>query len=326
MHPRQYLRKSIFDGYRKNLIAIFFLLVSMPIFAHASDKKIAVVYPVVEKPYSTIFEQIIDGISSVTKNYSVFGLEKDFDTQDEKFREWASAEKPDVIIALGRRGIEGAHSLNSTIPIVYSGILYKTDTLLVDSQGISLTPDPALLFRQLNKLSSKTKRVFVIYNPDRYQWLINIAEEVAKSYGIILEAESAYNLRESAMKHRKILRGSKSQTDALWILHDPSIIASESILPMILKDAWNKHLVVFSSNPSDVPRGALFSFYADHKALGKRLATVAIDNLSSGNKTNASIIPLKDVLTAINIRTAGHIGLHIPYEEQRKFNLIFPRR
>jgi putative ABC transport system substrate-binding protein len=194
------------------------------------------------------------------------------------------------------------------------------------SHGISLTPDPTLLFNQLKRLSPKTKRIIVVYNSARYQWLIDLAKTAANTVGLTLVAETADGLRESAKLHRDILRNVNSATDSLWLLQDPGIVATNTILPMILKESWNKKLLVFSSNPSDVPRGALFSYYSNNKALGHDLARLAASALDHDYNSSYSIAPLTSALSAINIRTAGHIGLQIPFEEQRKFSLVFPRK
>jgi len=295
---------------------------------HAAEPRIAVIYPIVKKPYSTVFEQIIDGITAETKmGISKYGLEGVDEKQGIAVREWLSSQQSDTIVVLGRRGIEATRNLELMIPSVFGGVLYVADTTLNGSVGISLTPGPKQLFDQLKRLSPKTKRIFVVYNPARYQWLVDLAKPAAAALGITLITKTAKGLRDSARIHRDILKKAKRRTDSVWLLQDSSIIDSNTILPMILKESWNKKLIVFSSNPSDVPRGILFSFYADNEALGKNLAKLAFSRLgNTQKKARAFILPLPDALSAVNLRTASHLGLHIPFEEQRKFGLVFPRK
>ncbi len=303
----------------------FFL--AYPAVICASGQRIAVVYPIVEKPYSTVFEFIIDGISAGSDlDVAEYGLEKIDEEQDASLQKWLLKQQPDVVIALGRRGIEGIRNIDLAVPAVFGGVLYVSEATMDNSSGISLTPDPSLLFKQLKHLSPNTKRVFVVFNSARYQWLIDLAKTAAQASGLSLVAKTANGLRDSARIHRDILQRAESGTDSVWLLQDPGIVGTNTILPMILKKSWDKKLLVFSSNPSDVPRGTLFSYYADNRALGKKLAKLAINSLDPDYKANYSIVPLTNALSAINIRTAGHIGLHIPYEEQRKFGLVFPRK
>ncbi len=295
--------------------------------SYAAEPRIAVIYPVVKKPYSTIFEQIIDGIAAETKTgISRYGLKGVDEEQGAAIQEWLSEQKSDAIVVLGRRGIEATRNLKLSTPSVFGGVLYVADTSLDDSVGISLTPDPKQLFGQLKRLSPRTKRIFVVYNPARYQWLIDLAKPAAAALGITLVTKVAEGLRDSALIHRDILKQAKNRTDSVWLLQDSSIIGSNTILPMILKESWNKKLIVFSSNPSDVPRGVLFSFYADNKVLGENLARLVLSRLHHTQRPRAFILPLPDALSAVNLRTASHLGLHIPFEEQRKFGLVFPRK
>jgi putative ABC transport system substrate-binding protein len=293
----------------------------------AAERKIAIIYPIVEKPYSTVFEQIIDGISEQAHtSVSTYGLDKLDDNQRAGLESWVLQQQPEAVIALGRRGIKGVRDISLSVPTVFSGVLYASSETISNSPGISLTPDPKLLLKQLKTLAPKIKRVYVVYNPGRYQWLIDLADKAAHSLGLNLIAEAANDLRESAKKHREILRKANRKSDALWLLQDPGIVATTTILPMILRESWNNRIVVFSSNPSDVPRGALFSYYADNRALGRDLARLALSTLKPNYKASFSIEPLSSALSAINIRTAGHIGIQIPFEQQKAFSLVFPRK
>ena len=312
---------------------LFLILFQMPVnISHAAERRIAVIYPIVKKPYSTVFEQIIDGIAAEAKtNIIKYGLKGVDEKQRTAIQQWISDQQPDVIVVLGRRGIQAVQNLKLTIPSVFGGVLYIADNTLDNATGISLTPDPKQLFGQLKRLSPETKRVFVVYNPARYQWLIDLAESAAAEFGITLVTKAAEGLRDSARIHRDILREAQRRKDSVWLLQDSRIIGSNAILPMILRESWNKKLTVFSSNPSDVPRGILFSFYADNKMLGKNLAKLALSKLAlskldATQKSSTLILPLPDALSAVNLRTASHLGLHISFEEQRKFGLVFPRK
>lgn len=295
--------------------------------SYAAEQRVAVIYPEVKKPYSTVFERIIDGVAAEAKtNVVKYGLKKGDEEQGEVIRAWLSVQQVDVIVVLGRRGIEMLRKLELSIPSVFGGVLYVADVELEHSVGISLTPGPEPLFGQLKRLSPGTKRVFVVYNPARHQWLIDLAKPAAEALGITLVAKAAKGLRDSARIHRDILRKAQRKTDSVWLLQDSGIIDSATILPMILRESWNKKLIVFSSNPSDVPRGILFSFYADNNMLGRSLARLAFDHLKKGKRSIAFISPLPGALSAVNLRTASHLGLHIPFEEQREFGLVFPRK
>ena len=59
--------------------------------------------------------------------------------------------------------------------------------------------------------------------------------------------------------------------------------------------------------------------------MGKSLARMT-EAYIAGNMESATgnIVPLRDLQTAINMRTAGHIGLSISPEQRQGFALVFP--
>ena len=102
----------------------------------------------------------------------------------------------------------------------------------------------------------------------------------------------------------------------------PTTVEDSSILPLVLQDSWNNDLAVFSSNFGYVQRGVLFSLYPDNVALGKSLAGLAQEILISGDYGKHGLMPLRDVKSAVNSRTAKHLGINL--NRLQSFNRIFP--
>jgi putative ABC transport system substrate-binding protein len=97
-------------------------------------------------------------------------------------------------------------------------------------------------------------------------------------------------------------------------------------LPLVLKESWNRGIPVFSSSYLHVKKGALFALYPNNLELGRTLANSALNVLASDSGKNGKqgITPLREVHTAVNLRTASHIGLNIGYQQQRSFDSVFP--
>jgi putative ABC transport system substrate-binding protein len=96
------------------------------------------------------------------------------------------------------------------------------------------------------------------------------------------------------------------------------------ILPIVLQEAWERDLAVFSSNLAHIKNGVLFALYPDNKNMGRSLAELALNQMHNGESTPLGIMPLHDIFTAVNIRTAEHLGLKFTNQIRRDFNLIFP--
>jgi len=81
---------------------------------------------------------------------------------------------------------------------------------------------------------------------------------------------------------------------------------------------------VFSSSFGHVRRGVLFSLYPNNVEMGRRLAGSALGFLASGDHGVRGMIPLREVLMAVNLRTAKHLGLN-PGRSQG-FDMAFPEQ
>jgi putative ABC transport system substrate-binding protein len=112
--------------------------------------------------------------------------------------------------------------------------------------------------------------------------------------------------------------------EALWVPQDESVLDENSLLPVLLKEAWDRNLVLFSSTPEYVKKGALFSLYPDNTGMGRSLAALALQQAQEPRPKGSALLPLRDLLIAVNLRTAEHLGLRFPGQEMRKFDLVFP--
>jgi putative ABC transport system substrate-binding protein len=90
-----------------------------------------------------------------------------------------------------------------------------------------------------------------------------------------------------------------------------------------LKKAWKHRLVVFSSNPSLVEKGALFSLYPDNRKLGQSLAQAS---MAQRRGDPVGVQPTRDLLSVLNTRTAEHLGLGLSRSQLREFDIVFPSR
>ena len=57
--------------------------------------------------------------------------------------------------------------------------------------------------------------------------------------------------------------------------------------------------------------------------LGRTLASSAL-GLIAGDARRRNVVPLRELHSAINLRTANHMGLNLGYQQQRNFDFIFP--
>lgn len=304
------------------LLILTALAVTSPSWAAGKDT-IAVIYPDIGAPYREIFEKIIEGledkVGTKVANYPV-----NDDTDITQLNASLLRQNIKVVIALGRQGMKTATTLNKNFGVVVGGVLTVPENEARGQPVISLSPDPALLFARMKTLMPAVKRVFVVYDPGFNGWLMKLAKEAARAQGLELVAYEALDVRNAVRFYQKIFSDADGQADVLWLPQDPTTVEDSSILPMVLQDSWNQGIAVFSSNFSYVRRGVLFSLYPDNVALGKSLAGLAQDILVSGGYGRRGMMPLRDVKSAVNLRTAKHLGID-PRREQ-SFDMTIPEQ
>jgi putative tryptophan/tyrosine transport system substrate-binding protein len=283
---------------------------------------LAVVYPDIGEPYRSVFAKIIEGIEDGARlavhTYPI-GPNQDSSELNGQLKKNGTK----VVIALGRQGLKATSNLDNAIPVVVGGVLAIPEAENRSLTGISLTPDPALLFTRLKTLMPGVKRVIVVYNPLQNEWLIKIAREAAKVQGLELAAYEARDLGAAARAYEAAFASADSRRDAVWLPQDGTTVDENTILPLALKESWNRSVPVFSSSFLHVKKGALFALYPNNLELGRTLAASALAAIS-GDARRRGVLPLREVQTAVNLRTASHMGLAIGYQQQRSFDFIFP--
>ena len=290
--------------------------------ASAGKGAIAVLYPNVSEPFRSAFISMIQGIEERTR-LRVRSYAVDSKSDPSELNTQLKRSGTRVVIALGRQGLSVASTLERDIVVLVGGALLLSDAEIVNMNGISLTPDPAILFSRLRSLLPEIKRVQVLSDPKKPEWLLRIAREAARSQGLELVAHEARDLSQAAHIYSALFASADGKREAVWLPHDTTTVEEGTLLPLILKGAWNSGVPIFSSNVLHVKKGALFAMSPNNVELGRSLATSAL-GLMSGELRKKGVQPLRELHAAINLRTASHVGLNIGYQQQRTFDYIYP--
>ncbi len=286
------------------------------------DGAIAVVYPEIGEPYRSVFGKIIEGIQAQARS-QVVSYAVTAGTDATTLRSNLKANNVRVVIALGRQGMRTADALNREFGIVVGGVMAVPEDEARHRAVISLSPDPALLFARLKRLAPQVKRVHVIYDPQQNNWLLRLAREAAREQGLELLAQEAADLKTAVRLYQEVLARADVERDALWLPQDATTVDEATILPLVLRESWDRRLPVFSSSFSHVRRGVLFSLFPDNLGLGRNLAGTALGLIGTADSSNRGVVPLKDVQMAVNLRTARHLGLNFSSRQQQSFDLVF---
>ncbi|MDQ1830193.1 ABC transporter substrate-binding protein [Massilia scottii] len=286
----------------------------------AAPGPVAVLFPDLPDPVRKVFTDIIGGIEEqMRQRVQAWPLAPAHDPVD--LGAALKRQGVRVVIALGRQGLKAAETLDPGLGLVVSGIssLPERDR----HTGICLSPDPALLFARLRSLAPGVRRVIVVYNPQHNDWLLRLARDAARLHGVELAPLEAPDLAAAARLYQNAFAAADNRRDAIWLPTDATTVDETTILPLVLREAWNRALPVFSSSFLHVRKGALFALYPNNIELGRNLGNLATA-VMAGEPPPRGLLPLRDVYAALNLRTASHLGIAAGPAVQRGFQFLYP--
>ncbi|MTW34669.1 hypothetical protein GM655_17840 [Pseudoduganella danionis] len=284
----------------------------------AHGQTLAVLHPELNGPYRSVVSEILQGVEEQTRSRPrAIALGQIADGSELR----ASLKNSKAVIALGRQGMKVAATLEAGTPVVIGGVNPGAEGEQLN--GISMMPDPALLFSLLRNVLPGVKRVMVVYHPQNSEAQLRLAREAARAQGLDFSALEATDLASAARAYEALLSTADGRRDALWLPQDGTTVEETTLLPMILKESWSRSLPVFSSSVLHVKKGVLFGMYPNNVQLGHDLAQLATA-LQNGETIRRGLTPLRALSSALNTRTASHLGLHLSTAQQRQFDAIFP--
>jgi putative tryptophan/tyrosine transport system substrate-binding protein len=280
---------------------------------------VAVLFPDVDEPFRSVFGQIVDGIEDRLPGrlvrMALVARQTPAELSDELQRREVR-----LVIALGRQGLNMAARLDERFAVVLGGVLGVPETTSRVFAIHSLAPYPGAIFSNWRRVMPMAQRVHVVFDPRQNAWLIKLARESARQLGLELNALEALDLTTSLRQHEQTLAGMDPKRDALWLAQDTTTVEDSAVLPLVLSEAWKRQLVLLSSTLAHVKRGVLMAPFPDNRGMGRALAESALRQMAGG-KASDGVLALRELRSAVNSRTASHLGLDLSVG---RFDLVLP--
>jgi putative ABC transport system substrate-binding protein len=151
------------------------------------------------------------------------------------------------------------------------------------------------------------RRIGMMYDPDKTAPKLKAAESRASTYEFQLRGFPVENEKEVPQQLRSLL----SESEALWLIPDSTVLTDESIR-FILESALAKHVPVIGFSSEFTRLGALLSMSVDYSEVGREAGLLA-KRILDGEK----LLPLKPVVVqrvriTVNLKTARYLGISIP--------------
>lgn len=284
--------------------------------AALAETRIAVLYPESAPAFVRLYQAIIDGMGTVNDVRIQSRAVSERSSPDE-IKTWFQEQRSQVMVVLGDVQPSLTEQLSASTPLIYGASALNDNV----QPGVSLASSPARMFDRLRQIKPDVERVFVVYRPQASGWLIAAARTAAREQGLELAGNACEDAQQAGAAFTRILQQARPGRDAVWLTLDP-VVPLNQLLPVLLRESWDKHLVLFSNNPMDVAKGALFALYPDYPAMGRQLAERARRQAArpSLNGPEAS----EHLRGAFNTRTASHLGIEPSDRVLKGFDRTFP--
>ncbi len=297
-----FLNRARFTILRRMRSFLFILtplvgLLLAPDNAHSSG--LLIIYPKAKAPYNKIYDDIITGINERYPSISE-KLQLTEDSDNYRLTEKIEQHKSELLLTLRQASLNKVSLHSSPIPVV-AGAITKTEQIV---PGISMSPAAEIMLSHLLQLTPFVEQVHVVITP-QYRVQLEGAEHYLAMRGRSLHIQEIESIQEAADRYLNIIHQA-SPEDAIWLMRGASLNDS-TIVMLVLNAAWRKKIIVFSSNPSHVRHGALFSLYPDNKKVGHSLAEIAQHYEGKRIPPHIGLTPLRSVRLIVNKLTYIHI-------------------
>lgn len=293
------------------------MLLALTCRAESPANDVAVFYPDVKEPYLSVFTQISQGIERANPAQTHTFLLAAEDDSD-KLLAMLRRKGINKAITLGQSGYRLADKWHQDITVVCGALPIQPNGV----SGISLSSDPAQLFHYLQLVAPAVTDIHVAYSENN-RWLIERAGRIATTLAIRLHSVPVADVRAATRYYQSLFRKlDNAENHAIWLALDRIAADDQVVLPLVLRESWQKQVVVFSSTPAHAKRGVLFSTFPDNQAMGEHLLAM-VNELHDAKPARARIEPLKSLQLAVNLRTAARLGLRYDSAELAQFSLTF---
>lgn len=268
----------------------------------AQEVRILVFYPMDNKSLGTVYTSTIKGIKNKVDRLIFFEIPETASLTD--IQAEIDRHHPDKIIALGNQAVDIINKSNYRNQAL-AGLMYFAPS---EHKGVSLALDSRVLLKYLQRLAPRIKRVFIVQNSNRR--VISRFSSTMTSSPLLVNRESNDSLTNMRILG-KLLEQEATADDAILL---PAHIPKD-ILYEVSKIAWDKNIMLLSTNLTHLEYGAMLVFYPNLVALGEQLGDLA-------NQQTITYETVKSVDISLNKRVAQHLGIKLNPSLLNLFSVI----
>ena len=268
-------------------------ILCFPITVFSKSQNVLIAYSKSSLDMNPIYSTVIKGVE---KNLSTEILELNDDELD--YQQKLDKIHPDRIIALGKQVVK---SIDNTTYVdkMIAGIMFFDPS---NYRGVSLIIDHSVIEQQVTALLPEIQKIYVIQQENNQSIY---SRENSKR----LEFKDYPDLLDAIRASSNMIEKSDS---TVAIVLPPN--TAPNIVFVLAKLAWDRNVVLISTNLSHLDVGVMMVLFPDAEATGEELASLAKLINPKGQYT-------KNIKIALNSRVAQHLSKEFTQKQKDKFSI-----
>ena len=282
---------------------------SVPPQTHAAGLEIAILRSSDLKAYN----DAIAGFKATAPGgttYTEYDLHGDLERGKQLTRKIRASEAS-LVVAVGLKAALAAKLEIVDIPVLYMMILDPLKHRLTadNMTGVLLDIPTDRQLTIIRTFLPTLRRIGMLYDPDKSAPKVKEAAARAPAYEFQLQGFPVESEKEVPQQLRSLL----SESKALWLIPDSTVLTDESIR-FILESAVAKQVPVIGFSSEFTRLGALFSMSIDYGEVGREAGLLATRIMNGEQRLPLAPVSVQRVRITVNQKTARYVGVTISKE------------
>ena len=281
----------------------------LPPYVDASGLEITILKSSDMKAYNDAV-QGFKATTSGTPIYAEYDLQGDVERGKQLARKIRTSDSS-LIVAVGLKAALVAKQEITDIPILYMMILdpVKHQLTATNMTGVLLEIPADRQFKIMRTFLPTLRRIATLYDPDKTAPKVKDAEPRAATHEFLLRGFPVENEKDVPQQLRSLL----SESEALWLIPDSTVLTDESIR-FILESALAKQVPVVGFSSELTRLGALLSMSIDYGEVGREAGLLGRRILNGEQPLRLKPVSVQRIRITVNQKTARYLGITFPKE------------
>lgn len=292
-------------------ITVLGVLCCFPGASTATTKAVVVIASQINGPYQEVISGIQQTLAQAGESAPPTILSSDGDgTQIPRLLEQVKYSAAGVVVTLGTLATQTVVQANLELPLVATLILNDKDIQHArDATAVVLDFPVTTQFQWLKRFLPHQTAVGVLFNPKANQDFISKVLPEAPHFGMKLITREVNTPQEFPEALASLTR----KAEVLWGIADPIALSPQASESLLLSSFHNR-IPFIGPSTAWVKAGALYALDRDYRDIGAQCGEVILKILQGSRASDIPPTPPRNIVYAVNLRTAAHMKITMPPE------------